>query len=178
MLLNTSLWHILDSQDRLPLIRGRTADDFPWVKNANLWKEGGPDLLILPVYRSGHWVCLVALLDPVAPIVVVLNSLGTGSCKPREAKLFGDFLLKVRMTPGESFTIRCPSVPEQPNYADCGLFIIKYLQLVMENPQRFIDLVQDPDPASFGFWFEHQDVRVIREEIAQLVVGLGGSEEV
>ena len=49
---------------------------------------------------------------------------------------------------------------------------MKYIQLVMENPQRFIDLVRDPDHASFGFWFDHQDVRVLRSEIGQLVVRL------
>lgn len=90
MLFNTSLWHILDSQDRLPLIKRNTADNFQWIKDANLWKEGGPEILVLPVCRRGHWVAAVALLDPVSPTVVVFNSLGPSSCMPREAKLFGN----------------------------------------------------------------------------------------
>ena len=49
---------------------------------------------------------------------------------------------------------------------------MKYIQLVMENPQMLIDLVRDPDHASVRFWFDHQDVRVLRSEIDQLVVGL------
>ena len=55
---------------------------------------------------------------------------------------------------------------------DCELFVMKYIKHLLENLQRFIDLVRDPDPASFGFWFDHQDVRVLRSEIGQLVVGL------
>ena len=172
MLFNTSLWHILDSQDRLPLIKRNTADNFQWIRDANLWKEGEPEILVLPVCRRGHWVAAVALLDPVSPTVVVFNSLGPSSCMPREARLFGNFLLKLRITPGPSIKTLCPSVPEQPNFADCGLFVIKYIQLVMQNPQTFVDLVRDPDPVSFGFWFDHQDVRVLRSEIGQLVVGL------
>ena len=121
--------------------------------------------------RRGHWVAAVALLDPVSPTVVVFNSLGPRSCMPREAKLFGHFL-KLRITPGASFKTLYPSVPEQPNYLDCGLFVMKYIKHLLENPQRFIDLVRDPDPASFGFWFDHQDVRVLLSEIGQLVVVL------
>ena len=36
MLFNTSLWHILDSQDRLPLIRRNTAPNFQWIRDVNL----------------------------------------------------------------------------------------------------------------------------------------------
>ena len=82
-----------------------------------MWKEGGPKILVLPVCRRGHWVATVALLDPVAPTIVVFNSLGPSSCMPREAKLLGNFLLKLRITPGASFKTLCPSAPEQPNYS-------------------------------------------------------------
>ena len=49
---------------------------------------------------------------------------------------------------------------------------MKYISLLLDNPQTFVDLVRDPDHASVGFWFYHQDVRVLRSEIDQLVVGL------
>ena len=95
-------------------------------------------ILLVTVCRRGHWVAAVALLDPVSPTVVVFNSLGPSSCMPREAKLFGHFLLKLRITPGASFKTLCPSVSEQPNYWDYGLFIMKYISLLLDNPRMFI----------------------------------------
>ena len=65
--LECGFWQVLDAENRHPTLE-RTNDYANWVRNVRLWENNGPEIVILPVCRNGHWVTLVALLS-VEPTV-------------------------------------------------------------------------------------------------------------
>ena len=83
--LDSGFWQVLDAENRHSTSE-RTNDYASWVKNVRLWEDNGPEIVILPVCRNGHWVTLVALLS-VDPSLFVLDSLGGSHTEAREAVL-------------------------------------------------------------------------------------------
>ena len=113
---------------------------------------------------------MVAILDPRLPQIYVLDSLGGREKDRREAKLFGDCLMRKRKDDcKDAFEVIVPNVPEQPNFEDCGLFAIQYVKEVVNNPDRFRLLCTSRDLSE---WFNINKVRYLRSELAELVISL------
>ena len=92
-----------------------------------------------------QWPCLTLCLQLLSCLIVLVL---VRACQGRLN--YSGTLLKLRITPGASFKTLCPSVSEQPNYWDYGLFIMKYISLLLDNPRMFIW----PGPRSWSckFW--------------------------
>ena len=76
----------MDTESTKITLFERTNDYASWVRNVRLWEDNGPEIVILPVCRNGHWVTLVALLS-VDPSLFVLNSHGGSHTEAWEAVL-------------------------------------------------------------------------------------------
>ena len=148
-------------------LKGNYAQPKKWTKTAGLWRAG-PTTVVLPICRAGHFITLVARLGD-RPLMVTLNSLSGGPTKSAEAELLANFLLAERGWGATSFTYVSPKVPEQPNWTDCGLFTIKYVEMVLEDPERFLQMVLKPGPRELLDWFPYSDVKIMRGELAGLV---------
>ena len=69
----------------------------------------------------------------------------------------------------DKFEVIVPNVPEQPNYEDCGLFVIQYVKEVVSNPDKFRSLSRS---GNLSEWFHINVVRKLRGELAELVISL------
>ena len=138
-----------------------------WVKNHKLWRSG-PKTVVLPVCRSGHWVTLVARLGNM-PLMVVLNSISSGPNEPAEATILSKFLLSLRGWAGHSFKILCPDVPQQSNSYDCALFTMKYVEEVIMNPDKFVQMATKPGSPGLKNWFPYSEIRNKRRDLATLI---------
>ena len=120
--------------------------------------------------HHNHWMVLVTILDLRLPQMYVLDSLGGRKKDAREAKLFGDRLMRKRKDNfNDTFEVIVPNVPEQPNFEDCGLFAIQYVKEVVNNPDKFRSL---SGSGNLSEWFHIDVVRKLRGELAELVISL------
>ena len=140
------------------------------MKDYDLW-GAGPHTLVLPVCRNNHWVTLVARLGE-NPLMVLLNSISGGPIVTIEADLFRDFLLSHTSSPGVVFTFVTPLVPQQPNWSDCGLFAIKYAELVISDPKKFFQMVTETGAKQLSNWFSYYEIEKKRSDMAIILRNL------
>lgn len=121
--------------------------------------------------RFGHWVTLVGVLGS-EPLVVVLNSsLAPESLgeEPHEAILFRNFLISENKEEGGvDMSIVTPSVPQQPNGYDCSLFVLKFIEKILEDPDEFER--KTTRLGQLQNLFEIDEVGDMRKKIADLIV--------
>ena len=139
--------------------------------NSKLWQTEGVKLVFLPVCHSSHFYGLVAVLDPVEPVLVILESLGgIYSKEPPVATEFKEFLCEQKQLLDGSrlvFKTSTPSVPRQAASSnDCGVFLVQFMRKIVENPQNFIERVENCD---FSDWFPPQCVAGLRDEMSKLL---------
>ncbi|QQP50146.1 Putative LOC100642437, partial [Caligus rogercresseyi] len=69
------------------------------------------------------------------PCILIFDSLATGS-RARVVATLRDYLMcehKAKKGSERSFTKEnimghCPKVPQQPNFSDCGIFLLQYVE--------------------------------------------------
>ena len=68
----------------------------------------------------------------------------------------------------DKMSCKSPSVPQQSNSCDCGVFLLHYVELIFGNPSffRFPSKVSKQD---FQDWFQEEEVRHKRKQIADLI---------
>jgi sentrin-specific protease 7 len=82
--------------------------------------------------------------DPDEPIIIVLDSLGISH--PKTIKVLKDYILeegRAKRSMEATITqnalyVRDAHIPMQPNYTDCGVYLLAYVQKFFENPKRFV----------------------------------------
>ena len=85
--------------------------------------------------------------------------------------LFKEFLIsQMKIMDRQDIQICIPKVPQQPNYADCGLYTVQYIKQIIENPDVFQTLAKVSN--ALESWFDHSEVRIMRSKIAELVQSL------
>ena len=70
LVLESVFFQHLDLHDRVG------DDDVNELRNCDLWEEGSPDTIILPLCHHNHWIVLVTIFDLRLPQMYVLDSLG------------------------------------------------------------------------------------------------------
>ena len=50
-----------------------------------------------------------------------------------------DFLNGRTIDPGQIVTIKNPTVPVQPNHYDCGVYVVKFVETLMKNPEKYTE---------------------------------------
>ena len=129
---------------------------------------GDNRLVILPSCCRSHFYILVAVMDPSAPVIFILESLGGPyyGQEPPFTDKFVSFLNHISKR-SDSFEKLIPEVPRQPfSSNNCGFFAIKFVELILQDPAAFVALSRSN---SLGDWFGSQSLNNKRQEIASLV---------
>ena len=116
----------------------------------------------------GHWVTLVARIGD-KPLMVAINSIGGGPSEPVEATMLCNFLLSLCGWTEHEFNIVIPNVPEQPNWTDCRLFTMQYIDEIIVNPDRFIQMAAKPGASKLKNWFPYSEMKKKRCNVAAQV---------
>ena len=66
----------------------------------------------------------------------------------------------------------CPKVPQQPNFSDCGLFLLQYVESLFKSPIKDFSL----PIKSLKKWFPNQEMRNKRHDIAELIRKLAAEQ--
>lgn len=84
---------------------------------------------------------------PQEPIIIILDSLGLAH--PRTVRALKDYILEEgkakrsmeAIITQNAFYVRGPHIPMQPNYTDCGVYLLGYLQKFLSEPRTFVKSV-------------------------------------
>lgn len=85
---------------------------------------------------------------------------------------------KEKAPSGETFSkrhiekIMPREIPQQENYTDCGLFMLKYAECFLKDPPSFVT-----GSDSFSRWYPRFSIKDMREEIIATVKSLSGEEK-
>lgn len=148
-----------------------------WTERARLW-QGGSRLVILPACWRSHFYALVAVLDPNQPMLYILESLGGQFARiPPFAKKLCSFLQLLRTEENEeclAFKTVFVTVPRQkPNSNNCGMFCLKFIELILERPEEFEQRAKDRDLSD---WFPVDCVDSKRMELIQHINQLASDQ--
>eukprot|EP00300_Choanocystis_sp_HF-7_P013363 c18268_g1_i2.p1 GENE.c18268_g1_i2~~c18268_g1_i2.p1 ORF type:complete len:489 (+),score=69.09 c18268_g1_i2:28-1467(+) len=164
-----------------------------WFKNVNVFKT---ERVFIPVHSSIHWslavICNLSNLDwtvergdPVrrplkssssfdGPIILYLDSLGGSVADVSEPlyRFLSDQWEAHGLEPSDLRTfvpiIKC-EVPHQKNHTDCGLYVLKYVELMM---QDFCNQSCKGLPLKRLDWFGDDDIKELRIKILQMLEDL------
>ncbi|KAL6609347.1 hypothetical protein U3516DRAFT_665757 [Neocallimastix sp. 'constans'] len=69
--------------------------------------------------------------------------------------------------------VRClyAKVPKQSNSLDCGVYLIKYLETFLSNPDKYMDILLHSKKCD-DQWFTKESIEKKREDIRDLIVYL------
>ena len=109
------------------------------------------------------------------PCILIFDSLQTGS-RARVAATLREYLkceYKAKMNEDRDFdkdTMKgcCPKVPQQPNFSDCGLFMLQYVESLFTSPIKDFSL----PIKSLHKWFSKEVMRTKRAKIAEIIRNL------
>ncbi len=82
-----------------------------------------------------NFACIYVLFS-FRPCILIFDSLSNGSSRARVAATLRDYLqceynAKVggdRKFDRDTMKGCCPRVPQQPNFSDCGIFVLQYVE--------------------------------------------------
>ena len=130
-----------------------------WTKNADIFSK---KYFVIPVCDGHHWILVIIRTAPNISLMI-LNSLyqKRTSVERRIIRHLRDEW-SARTPHGGKKTlevqeIRYPTVPQQPNVKDCGLYVIKCFE-------QFLDFVNTDLQWSHSTFF-HQDVLSLRKKV-------------
>lgn len=143
-----------------------------WATQAGLWTGSGARYVLLPVVWSSHYYLFVGVLDFASPTVYILESIGTDhfARAPPVIQQFINFLefLQVReQVSKQKFMVEIPPVPRQSDYSNnCGVFLLHFAELIIENPTDFELKVSSGNLES---WFDADILLTRRQELVELI---------
>lgn len=82
-----------------------------------------------------------------------------------------------KVTRLSNYQILTPKVPQQPNLYDCGLFVLKYFEYFLTDPENVLACLQN-NPRSLANWFKPKRQKKKRSKIRQLIVSLMSVDDV
>ena len=133
------------------------------------YSHNSPKIVLLPVCWQDHFYLLVAVMDVNMPVIHILESIGGSyATTPPMTVTFGQVL---RCVLGSSlqndFKLNFLDVPHQPPGSnDCGLYLMKYGELILRDPEEFIIFTHS---RSFREWFPSSAVCNMRRELAERI---------
>jgi len=109
------------------------------------------------------------------PCILVFDSLAGGS-KAKVCATLRDYLTceyrakneTERSYTKETMPANAPKVQQQPNFSDCGIYVLQYIEMFFRIPIKDYNL----PVTTLKSWFDEQEVRNKRESIAKLIRNL------
>ena len=137
------------------------------LDDANLYQEGGCNIIVMAWCESNHFFAIVAVLDYVDKIYC-LESIG-GYREPLGLSIMNNFLKEIMRVRGlrkpDPFILGSPSVPKQISGSnECGLFLVENAGMILRNPDDFIMRAQTH---TLSDWYPTEQVATKRQETAE-----------
>lgn len=135
-------------------------------KNTDIFSK---KYLVIPVCDGHHWILVIVRTVPNISLMI-LDSLNQNrtSVERRIIRYLRD-QWSARTTQGGKKTlevkqIRYPTVPQQPNDKDCGLYVMKCFE-------QFLDFLNtDLQWSSWSPSFSHQDILSFRKKVKHAIM--------
>ncbi|KAJ6155476.1 hypothetical protein N7470_006042 [Penicillium chermesinum] len=151
---------VLDSGDGEEGERGEVAESpvTETVPHTNLAEsfKSGPQPAGTPI-RYGKKKARGIRYDPKQPIIVTFDSLDLG--RSPTVKILRDYICeeaaakrKSKVNDKDIKGMRAQNIPLQPNWSDCGLYLLAYVEKFTQDPEAFILKVLQKDMALEEDW--------------------------
>ena len=120
----------------LPMVERRHARVARYTRRVNIFDKR---IVLFPIrlMTPQHWVLVVALLGD-QPTVVLLDSLAGD--REEDFTIVREYLEEERRVKGRTgppFLSLTPTVPQQPDGFNCGIFVIMFVQKILQDPASF-----------------------------------------
>ena len=138
-----------EAAEGLPIPQRRYKRVSNFIRSVDIYSK---EVVMFPVCLEDpeHWFLIVALLG-AQPAVVVLDSLG--GQRDEAAGMVVNFLeeeRRVRGMVGLPFQVFTPTVPQQQDGFNCGIFVSMYVESILADPGTFSPLARQDQLAD---WF-------------------------
>eukprot|EP00092_Neocalanus_flemingeri_P039130 GFUD01042592.1.p1 GENE.GFUD01042592.1~~GFUD01042592.1.p1 ORF type:complete len:792 (-),score=267.30 GFUD01042592.1:12-2387(-) len=153
---------VKESKSKLSLTEVRHKQVATWTKNVDLCNK---QLVIIPICRDKHWFLVTAVLADEKPFLVVLDSLG-GDNEDVVDMIKGYLVIELSSQMGKKMAVVYPRKPLQDNYTDCGVFLLHYVEKIIERPDQMLFLGRVTDLKD---WFPLSEVKNKRKDMAKLI---------
>ena len=160
-----------------------------WTRKLDIFSKR---MLLFPICEEDHWyliiVCNPGIIDvqdrittnvstgrklekELAPSILLFDSLGLtqpSAVSKIRSYLYYEYLERkgVGLSFGrDKMKLHNLSVPLQPNECDCGLYLLHYVELIFEDPDRFLDKLLP----NLSQWFKSEVIIEKRKYIASVI---------
>ena len=160
-----------------------------WTRKLDIFSKR---MLLFPICEEDHWyliiVCNPGIIDvkdqitagvstgrrlekEVAPSILLFDSLGLtqpSAVSKIRSYLYYEYLERkgVGLSFGrDKLKLHNLSVPLQPNECDCGLYLLHYVELIFEDPDRFLD----KSLPNLSQWFKSEVIIKKRKFISSVI---------
>lgn len=120
--------------------------------------------------------------DPDEPIILVLDSLGVTHSKA--VKALKDYILEEgrakrnmeAVVKQNTFYVRDAHIPMQPNFTDCGVYLLGYVQKFFEDPRNFVSRILSREMTRENDWPDMNATK-IRDAMRSILLGLADEQK-
>ena len=122
-----SMMDIMESRDKLSVVMTRHKRVETWTKGTDLTSK---KLIIFPICKDSHWFLVTAVLGGDDMILVVMDSLG-GENKEVSDNIKEYLAIELNKKMDEKLLmvkVVHPTLPQQENFTDCGVFLLHYVE--------------------------------------------------
>jgi len=163
-----------------------------WTKNVDLFTK---DMIIIPICEHSHWYLVIVIKPGLVvnapesearrvkgePFFIVLDSLGESKTTAvNNVRSYLELEWQAKKMVGEvdfskrSMRTLWPVKPEQPNYSDCGIYLLHYVEKIFNSVAQFYW----PDTVNRlnADWFPWDEVSMKRSSMAQLIRSLNEAQ--
>ena len=120
-------------------------------------KEEKTSMMSLKIIINDYRCCILVLDSLNVPRTKPYQALKAYLIDEAKSKKAGLFDGK-KVNPAQIITIKSPCVPLQPNHYDCGVYVVKYVETLLNDPQKYTEylLVKYNECHLFTFSVNHK----------------------
>ena len=130
-----SMMAIMERDLKLPLAQKRHRRVLNWTKAIKLSQH---ELVIFPICKNSHWFLVTAVMTRDRSFLVVMDSLG-GDNREVVALIKEYLIIELNMEEGNTnleevkkIEVVQSCLPQQDNFTDCGLYLLHYVEKMLE----------------------------------------------
>ena len=137
---------------------------------------------LVPICEASHWQ-LLAIVRPSEDTcrLLLFDSMALNPHNADSIEAFAHSMIRgTRNLPHLQWhhpsILNC-QVPRQPNGFDCGVYVLKFLQLILNADEAFLLMLETPpgNPLPLLQWFVHSDIQQMRLDVIHQILVRGSS---